>query len=140
MNNAVLLRNVPLVMRDVSSGGCSIESRTPLHVGMVGWLEIEFEGERRYEWFRVARVHGGSDGDGVFLAGIEFLPLSAAGSDSLRSAVGRLRHSPETSPKGAGRSSGDLGNSDGSSDAAPTTASSKTASSAGKIVDFFRRR
>ena len=138
MTNAVLLRNVPLVMRDVSSGGCSIESHTPLHVGMVGWLEVEFEGARRYEWFRIARIHR-SDDD-VFLAGVEFLTLSAAGSDSLRSAIGRLRHAPEASPEGAGRSSGDLGNSDGSSDVAAAPASTTTASSTRKIVDFFRGR
>ena len=138
MTNAVLLRNVPLVMRDVSSGGCSIESHTPLHVGMVGWLEVEFEGARRYEWFRIARIHR-SDDD-VFLAGVEFLTLSAAGSDSLRSAIGRLRHSPEASPEGAGRSSGDLGNNGGARPASSTASSSTTADSARKVVDFFRRR
>ena len=137
MTNAVLLRNVPLVMRDVSSGGCSIESHTPLHIGMVGWLEVDFEGARRYEWFRIARIHRSDD---VFLAGVEFLTLSAAGSDSLRSAIGRLRHAPEASPEGAGRSSGDLGNSDGSSDVAAAPDSAQTASSTRKIVDFIRRR
>jgi PilZ domain-containing protein len=137
VTNAVLLRNVPLVLRDVSSGGCSIESRTSLHVGMVGWLEVEFEGERRYEWFRIARIHRSSDD--IFLAGVEFLTLSAAGSDSLRRAIGRLRHAPQASPEGAGRSSGDLGNSDGRSDAAAAAAPAETASSTGKIIDFVRR-
>ena len=138
MTNGVLLRNVPLVMRDVSTGGCSIQSRTPLQVGMVGWLEIDFQGEPRFEWFRVARVH--TAGEGVFIAGVEFLPLSAAGADSLRRAIGRLRPSRETSPKGAGRSSGDPGNSEDGSRVAPTTVSARTASSAEKIVDFSRRR
>ena len=57
MTNAVLLRNLPLMVRDVSSSGCLIESSAPLQVGTVGWLEVEFEGERRFEWFRIARVH-----------------------------------------------------------------------------------
>ena len=91
MTNAVLLRNLPLLVRDVSSSGCLIESSAPLQVGTVGWLEVEFEGERRFEWFRIARVH--TRGESAFLAGVEFLPLAAAGSDSLRSAIGRLRRS-----------------------------------------------
>jgi len=89
MTNAVLLRNLPLTVRDVSSSGCLIESSAPLQVGTVGWLEVEFEGERRFEWFRIARVH--TRGESAFLAGVEFLPLAAAGADSLRSAIGRLR-------------------------------------------------
>ena len=91
MTNAVLLRNLPLMVRDVSSSGCLIESSAPLQVGTVGWLEVEFEGERRFEWFRIARVH--TRGESAFLAGVEFLPLAAAGADSLRSAIGRLRRS-----------------------------------------------
>jgi hypothetical protein len=140
MTNAVLLRDVPLVVRDISSGGCSIESCTPLQVGMVGWLEVEFVGERRFEWFRIARVD--TRGESVFLAGVEFLPLAAAGSDSLRSAIGRLRQSTtaDASPKVAGRSSGDPANSGAGGAGAPSESSTRTADSARKIVDFFRRR
>ncbi len=138
MTNAVLLRNVPLVMRDVSSGGCSIESRTPLQIGMVGWLEVEFEGERRFEWFRVARIDARDD---VFLAGVEFLPLSAAGADSVRSAIGLLRMSPaDASPEADGRSSGDLWNSVAGHAASSAPSSVTTSDSAPKIIDFFRRR
>ena len=138
MTNAVLLRNVPLVMRDISSGGCSIESRTPLHVGMVGWLEVEFEGDRRFEWFRIARVRTGNEG--VFLAGVEFLPLSAAGSDSLRSAIGRLRQwTADEHPDAAGRSPGDARHSGGDVGDASVESSGETAAP-WKVVDFFRRR
>jgi hypothetical protein len=140
MTNAVLLRDVPLVMREISSGGSSIESCTPLQIGTVGWLEVEFEGDRRFEWFRIARVH--KRDDGVFVAGLEFLPLSAAGSDSLRSAIGRLRRcmTADASQEVAGRSSGDLGNNEGAIAASPVTSSSSTSNSPRKIVDFFRRR
>ena len=137
MTNAVLLRKVPLVLRDVSSGGCSIELRAPLQIGMVGWLEVDFEGERRFEWFRIARVNAGSEG--VFVAGAEFLPLSAAGSNSLRSAIGQLQHVPASSQGSAGRSSGDLGNNDGSGTASADTSSVTTTDSARKVVDFVRR-
>jgi hypothetical protein len=137
MSSAVLLRNVPLVMRDVSSGGCSIESRTPLQVGMVGWLEVEFEGERRFEWFRVARV---TTDAGLFLAGVEFLPLAAAGADSVRSVIGRFRCAT-ADPGGqvAGRSSGDTGNSDGANAAADAASSSTIGNSTRKIIRFFQR-
>jgi len=139
MTNAVLLRNVPLVVRNVSSGGCLIESCTPLQVGMVGWLEVELEGARRFEWFRVARVH--TCGERAFLSGVEFLPLAAAGSDSLRSAIGRLRRSTATgSPMEPGRSSGDPRNSGGDGLERETPSSSRTANPARKIVDFIRRR
>ena len=140
MTNAVLLRNVALVVRDISGGGCLIESCTPLQVGTIGWLEVEFEGARRFEWFRIARVD--RRGERAFVSGVEFLPLAAAGSNSLRSAIGPWQRStPATgSAEQAGRSSGDLGNSDGSGDAHEASAASETRSSARNIADFFRRR
>jgi hypothetical protein len=140
MTNAVLLRNVPLVVRDVSSGGCLIESCTPLQVGTVGWLEVEFEGERRFEWFRIARVD--RCGERAFVSGVEFLPLAAAGSNSLRGAIGRLRQSTLAmgSADLAGRSSVDTGNSAREVADAPAESASQIAESAGKIVNFFRRR
>jgi hypothetical protein len=140
MTNAVLLRDVPLVVRDVSSGGCLIESCMPLQVGTIGWLEVEFEGERRFEWFRIARVD--TRGERVFVSGVEFLPLAAAGADSLRSAIGRLRRLTPAmgSTELAGRSSGDPGNSAREAGSAPVESSSPTRDSARKIVDFFRRR
>jgi hypothetical protein len=140
MTNAVLLRNVPLVVRDVSSGGCLLESRTPLRIGSVGWLEVEFDGARRVEWFRIARVHT-ADAH-TFLAGAEFLPLSAAGVDSLRGAIGRLNSSAlATRSDGvAGRSSGDPGNSERDGAPVPAEGSTEIANSSRKIVDFSRRR
>jgi hypothetical protein len=140
MTNAVLLKDVVLVVRDVSSGGCLIESCTPLQVGAVGWLEVEFEGARRFEWFRIARVD--KRGEGAYVSGVEFLPLAAAGADSLRSAIGRLRGSTPAvgSTEVAGRSSGDSGNSAREVGSAPAESSSEIADSARKIVSFFRRR
>jgi hypothetical protein len=106
----------------------------------VGWLEVEFEGARRFEWFRVARVH--AEDAQMFLAGAEFLPLSAAGVDSLRGAIGRLgRSALATGSDGvAGRSSGDPGNSERADLPVPTEQSSPIADSSRKVVDFARRR
>jgi len=140
MTNAVLLKDVALVVRDVSSGGCLIESCTPLQVGTVGRLEVEFEGARRFEWFRVARVD--KRGERAYVSGVEFLPLAAAGADSLRSAIGRLRRTtPELgSTEVTGRSSVDTGNSAREVGEAREKSASPIADSARKIVDFFRRR
>ena len=139
MTNAVLLRNLPLMVRDVSSSGCLIESSAPLQVGTVGWLEVEFEGERRFEWFRIARVQ--ARGEHTFVAGVEFLPLAVASADSLRSAIGRLRQSAPASesPKTAGGSSGDRRN-NVREGGAPAESSVDAAGAARKIVNFFRRR
>ena len=138
MTNAVLFKNVELVVRDVSSGGCLIESRTPLQVGTVGWLEVEFEGERRFEWFRIARVH--ANGAHAFLCGVEFLPLAAAGVESLRGAVGRLRQpvSAPVSQDAAGRSSGDTRNSAGDGAAPERATSPHTGDFTRKIIEFRR--
>ena len=140
MTNAVLLRDVALVVRDVSSGGCLIESCTPLQVGTIGWLEVEFEGERRFEWFRIARVD--RRGERAFLSGVEFLPLAAAGSDSLRGAIGPAQRSTPAmgSAEPAGRSSVDTGNSAREVGDVPAESAAQIADSTGKIVDFFRGR
>jgi hypothetical protein len=105
---------------------------------MVGWLEVEFEGERRFEWFRIARVHAANDG--VCLAGVEFLPLAVAGADSIRSAIGRLRRSVDVngSENGAEQPQDTLGG--GGDEAGEDDAPLTTTSRARKIVNFFRRR
>jgi hypothetical protein len=138
--NAVLLRDVPLVVRDVSSGGCLIESRGPLRVGTIGRLEVEYEGRVRFEWFRISRVR--ECGEQAFVSGVEFLPLAAAGTDSLRSAIGRLRPAPSDngSPEVAGPSSSDTGNSGPKVASAVAQSTPTTPRSPRKIVDFFRRR
>ena len=137
MTNAVLLRDIPLVVRDVSSGGCLIESSAQLHVGMIGWLEVEFEGERRFEWFRVARVEARHKH--MYVAGVEFLPLAAAGSDSMRSAIGRLRRSARArkSEKLIGRSRRSRNREAGD---AATQLELETTESRARILHFSRRR
>jgi hypothetical protein len=138
MTNAVLLRDVPLVVRDVGSGGCLIESSAPLHVGTIGWLEVEFEGERRFEWFRIARVHAARGH--VFVAGVEFLPLAAAGADSFRSAIGRLRRSRSGTKKPRKAGNSPDRNSESEIGGPITQPSQAPTGSPRKILSFFRRR
>jgi hypothetical protein len=136
MTNAVLIRDIPLAVREVSSGGCLIESSVPMQIGTIGWLEVEYEGQRRSEWFRVARVERRDDR--VFVAGVEFLPLGAAGADSLRSTIGRLRRSAR-SPGGQmlpGRSTRHHHREAG----AVSPSESYAGESCATILDFSRRR
>jgi len=74
-------------IRDLSSGGCLLESREQLPVGTVGVLHIDIDGRPHREWFRVCRVHAEEGRRGMCLLGAEFLPLAPAGHDSLRRAV-----------------------------------------------------
>ena len=137
MTNAVLLRDIPLAVRDVSSGGCLIESSAPLQVGTIGWLEVEFEGERRFEWFRVARVQRVDEHVCSWPASSS-CRSAAAGADSLRSAIGRLRRSPRASR--GGRCQDDR---DGTVIVRPGTqqrVGAGNTESRARILDFSRRR
>jgi hypothetical protein len=136
MTNGVLLRDIPLTVRDVSSGGCLIESSAPLPIGTIGWLEVEFEGEHRFEWFRVARVQP-CDGP-VFVAGVEFLPLGAAGADSLRGAFGRLRRSAR--PRGSRGLARPSTHRDHEARGAVTRSGPNTTEPPATILNFSRRR
>ena len=90
--DALLLRDVAVQVRDLSTGGCLLETRSYLRVGTIGVLEMEIEGKRRVEWFRICRSQATHGRSGAYLAGAEFLPLGAPGHSSLRGVVGRMRH------------------------------------------------
>jgi PilZ domain-containing protein len=72
---------------NLSSGGCLLESREQFPVGTVGVLQVDLDGRPYREWFRVCRVHAEEGRRGTCLLGAEFLPLAAAGHNSLRRAV-----------------------------------------------------
>jgi hypothetical protein len=108
-SSAVLLREVAVQVRDVSSSGCLLESPSQLAVGTIGMLDVEVAGAHRVEWFRVCRVHAGSGGR-LFLFGAEFLPFSAAGRDSLRGSLSQLAGGAPGLPVASGRSSADRRN------------------------------
>ena len=89
MNTATLTKHTSLRVWDIGEGGCLLESRESLPVGTVGLLSMELDGERRREWFRICRVHADEGRRGTCLLAAEFLPLAAAGGDTVR---GTLRH------------------------------------------------
>jgi len=109
MTGAVLVRELDIRVQEASTIGCLIESASPLAIGTIGMLELEFANERRVEWFRVCRVHPARAGSSVRVFGVEFLPVAVAGGDSLRGAIGRMRPvgTLDGKPRATGRSSAD---------------------------------
>jgi hypothetical protein len=110
---AALLRSVAVRVRDVSTGGCLLETNAHLPVGTVGVLDAAIDGERRLEWFRICRVQPTHGRNGAYLAAAEFLPFAAAGKTSIRGAIGRLQSSGAAQKISmiTGGSSGDPGTS-----------------------------
>jgi hypothetical protein len=92
--DAVLLKTVAAQMKNLSASGCSLEIRTYLPVGSIGKLDMEFEGKRCLEWFRICRLETLHGRSGVHAVGAEFLRLAAAGHNSLRGAIWRIGVAP----------------------------------------------
>ena len=75
---AILERVQPVEIRNVSRGGCCVESDELLPVGAFGVLTVDVEGELRGEVFRVVRTGVVETDAQRYTAGIEFLPMPAA--------------------------------------------------------------
>ena len=111
--NAALRRLLPAGMRDLSASGCLIEIQSPVPVGSIGLLEVDIEGVRYADWFRVARVALPACAGEPHLMGVEFLQLALAGEQSLRGAM-RSRHvgrAPRINLVAPGKLSGNIGTS-----------------------------
>jgi hypothetical protein len=134
---AALLKDVALRVRDLSAGGCLLESSAYLPIGTIGVLDIEFEGARRVEWFRVCRVEVTDDRAGACFVGVEFLPLATAGTSSLRGAVRRVDET-RALPPSAGTLSGDPANSVAAASATRRTITKPAAESPARILHFDR--
>jgi hypothetical protein len=87
---AVLLIEAPVQVRNLSATGAELESAVYLPIGTVGQIEVEFDGARRVEWFRVCRIQTTQGCSGAHSAAAEFLPLAAADDRSVRGAVRRF--------------------------------------------------
>ena len=111
--NAALRRHLPAGVRNLSAAGALLESRHLYSVGAVGLLEVDLGGVRYFEWFRVIRVEPCREPGVPHQMGVEFLTLSLAGDESLRSAMrsSRLAQRPRMQLAGAGKLSGDTGTS-----------------------------
>ena len=137
--NAALIRVVPVQVRDLSTGGCLLETRAYLPVGTVGVLEMEIEGKRCVEWFRIRRTQDTQGRSGTYLLGAEFLlPVAVAGEAALRGAVGRVFRMHRVSGP-TGRMSGETGNSIVSGTASARAIDAHSAEMRRQVINFRRR-
>jgi hypothetical protein len=95
---AIVERTQPVEVRDVSRGGCRLESGQQLPVGAFGVLAVSIEGETHAEVFRVARSGASSRDDTQYEAGVEFLPMPAD-TPSLVEVVAELDHCQSRRPR-----------------------------------------
>ena len=87
---AVLVTETPVRVRDVSASGAQLETPVYLPLGTIGLIEVEFDGARRVEWFRVCRTFTTQGCSGAHTVAAEFLPIAAPDHRSLRAAVRRF--------------------------------------------------
>jgi hypothetical protein len=86
----VIIRRIPIRVRDVSAAGCLIESADLLPEGTVGQLEMIIDGERHLETVQVCRSTRTSGGGLPWRAGARFLSLTAPPPTSVRNVVARF--------------------------------------------------
>jgi hypothetical protein len=98
---AILEHTQPVDIKDVSRGGCCVESAQPLPAGAFGVLAVNIDGQTHAEVFRVARSEGRPGPGRAYEAGVEFLPMPAD-TPSLVEVVSELDHC-EMRDRGTGR-------------------------------------
>jgi len=86
----VLMRRVPIRVRDVSTSGCQLESPDLLMEGAVGQLEIAIDGQLQKEPLRVCRSVRTPGGQWPWRSGAHFLALEVPAPASVRNVVARF--------------------------------------------------
>jgi hypothetical protein len=86
----VLIRRLPVRVRNVSASGCLLETADSLPEGAVGLLELVIEGERHVEALRVNRSTRIAGSAWPWRTGAQFLALSAPLPTSVRNVVARF--------------------------------------------------
>jgi hypothetical protein len=100
VTRAVLIRDVPVCLLNVSLSGCLLESRTRLQTPVAGQLRVTVNGEARVDDIRLSRCVFVEGSGVVYRAGAEFLWTDLPGERSVRRAVslfqdgGRHVHQP----------------------------------------------
>lgn len=104
-----VMRSHQVRVRDISAAGCLLLAPVRLPIDAVGLLQIDIDGRRRVEAFRVCRVRAADDtGATVQDAGVEFLPLAPPDVRTIRGAMLRVEHAraSRAGPSGDGTFSG----------------------------------
>ena len=86
----VLIRSVPVRVRDVSAAGCLLESDAQLPEGGVGLLELTINGEPQSETLQIRRSTQMPGSPWPWRSGAHFLTLGAPESTSVRNVVARF--------------------------------------------------
>jgi len=87
VTRAVLIRDVPVCLLNVSLSGCLLESRTRLQTPVAGQLRVIVNGEARVDDIRLSRCVFVEGSGVVYRAGAEFLWTDLPGERSVRRAV-----------------------------------------------------
>ena len=90
VTRAVLIRDIPVCLLNVSLSGCLLESRTRLQTPVAGQLRVIVNGEPRVDDIRLSRCVFVEGSGVVYRAGAEFLWTDLPGEQSVRRAVGLL--------------------------------------------------
>jgi hypothetical protein len=87
VTRAVLIRDIPVCLLNVSLSGCLLESRTRLQTPVAGQLRVIVNGEDRVDDIRLSRCVFVEGSGVVYRAGAEFLWTDLPGERSVRRAV-----------------------------------------------------
>jgi hypothetical protein len=87
VTRAVLIRDIPVCLLNVSLSGCLLESRTRLQTPVAGQLRVIVNGEARVDDIRLSRCVFVEGSGVVYRAGAEFLWTDLPGERSVRRAV-----------------------------------------------------
>jgi hypothetical protein len=84
---ASIMRELPVKLIDLGTGGCLVESPVRITEGAVGWLSVISQYAEHHEIVRVCRSDWRIERFWPCLAGIEFLTLEAPRATALRRSV-----------------------------------------------------
>ena len=87
VTRAVLIRDIPVCLLNVSLSGCLLESRTRLQTPVAGQLGVIVDGEPRVDDIRLSRCVFVEGAGVIYRAGAEFLWTDLPGERSVRRAV-----------------------------------------------------
>jgi PilZ domain len=88
---AVLGREVPVRLIEISTSGCLLESSSRLEQGTAGVLRVTFEDESYQDDVRIMRCRGFEGSSAVYQIGAEFLWTTRPHERSLRRVITRLQ-------------------------------------------------
>jgi hypothetical protein len=88
---AVLGRDVPVRLIDISGSGCLLQSETRLVEGTTGTLKLSYGGADYVDDVRIMRCQAPNAGDNWFRLGAQFLWTTHPGERSLRRVIAALQ-------------------------------------------------